>query len=197
MSHKEQIIIGIDPDVDRNGIAMLDMSTHSLQVQMLTFPNLLDFIKEKYRQFAEIDKWDFKVIIEAGWMNRGNYHIQRWQGIASLGVDQGRNEQVSRTIGQMMEHWGHPLRVQETATKVLARQRPQDHQRGAGGNNFTEAGQAQPGGTRCRPARLGLRWAANAHHERNPPRAAFTEKPHFFTEIGTNCVNFLPKVITL
>ena len=43
MSHKEQIIIGIDPDVDRNGIAMLDMSTHSLQVQMLTFPNLLDF----------------------------------------------------------------------------------------------------------------------------------------------------------
>jgi hypothetical protein len=80
MSHKEQIIIGIDPDVDRNGIAMLDMSTHSLQVQMLTFPNLLDFIKEKYRQFAEIDKWDFKVIIEAGWMNRGNYHIQRWQG---------------------------------------------------------------------------------------------------------------------
>ena len=107
MSHKEQIIIGIDPDVDRNGIAMLDMSTHSLQVQMLTFPNLLDFIKAKYRQFAEIDKWDFKVIIEAGWMNRGNYHIQRWQGkqgIASLGVDQGRNEQVSRTIGQMMEH---------------------------------------------------------------------------------------------
>lgn len=47
MSHKEQIIIGIDPDVDRNGIAMLDMSTHSLQVQMLTFPNLLDFIKSR------------------------------------------------------------------------------------------------------------------------------------------------------
>ena len=56
MSHKGQIIIGIDPDVDRNGIAMLDMSTHSLQVQMLAFPNLLDFIKEKYRKFAEIDK---------------------------------------------------------------------------------------------------------------------------------------------
>jgi hypothetical protein len=80
MSHKEQIIIGIDPDVDRNGIAMLDMSTHSLQVQMLAFPNLLDFIKEKYRQFAEIDKWDFKVIIEAGWMNHGNYHIKCWHG---------------------------------------------------------------------------------------------------------------------
>lgn len=111
MSHNEQIIIGIDPDVDRNGIAMLKMSTHSIQVHMLTFPNLLDFIKEKYRQFAEIDKLDFKVIIEAGWMNRSNYHIQRWQGkhcIASLGVDQGRNEQVSRTIGQMMEHWGIP-----------------------------------------------------------------------------------------
>ena len=26
MSHREQIIIGIDPDTDRNGIAMLDMS---------------------------------------------------------------------------------------------------------------------------------------------------------------------------
>lgn len=55
MSHREQIIIGIDPDTDRNGIAMLDMSTHKLQVQMLAFPSLLDFIKEKYHQFAEID----------------------------------------------------------------------------------------------------------------------------------------------
>lgn len=103
MSHKEQIIIGIDPDVDRNGIAMLDMSTHSLQVQMLTFPNLLDFIKEKYRQFAEIDKWDFKVIIEAGWMNRGNYHIQRWQGkqgIASLGVTKDATNRSAEPSGK-------------------------------------------------------------------------------------------------
>lgn len=117
MSHKEQIIIGIDPDVDRNGIAMLDMSTHSLQVQMLAFPNLLDFIKEKYRKFAEIDKWDFKVIIEAGWMNRGNYHIQRWQGkqgIASLGVPrtQRTGQQNHRANDGTL---GHPLRVQETA----------------------------------------------------------------------------------
>ena len=120
MSHREQIIIGIDPDTDRNGIAMIDMSTHKLQVQMLTFPILLDFIKEKYHQFAEIDKWDFKVVIEAGWMNHGNYHIKRCQGkqgIASLGVDQGRNEQVSRTIGQMMEHWGIPYEFKRPLPK--------------------------------------------------------------------------------
>ena len=189
MSHKEQIIIGIDPDVDRNGIAMLDMSTHSLQVQMLAFPNLLDFIKEKYRQFAEIDKWDFKVIIEAGWMNRGNYHIQRWQGkqgIASLGVDQGRNEQVSRTIGQMMEHWGIPYEFKRPLPKCW-----HGKDRKITKEELEEI--TLPGGARCRPARLGLRWAANAHHERNPPRAAFTEKPHFFTEIGTNCVKFSRK----
>ena len=120
MSHREQIIIGIDPDTDRNGIAVLDMSTHKLQVQMLPFPELLDFIKAKHHQVAEVEKWDFIVIVEAGWMNHGNYHIKRWQGkqgIASLGVDQGRNEQVSRTIGQMLAHWGIPYEFKRPLPK--------------------------------------------------------------------------------
>lgn len=120
MTSKKQLIIGIDPDTDRNGVAMLDMTTRKLQALMLTFPLLLDFIKAKYKQFTEFDNYEFKVVIEAGWMNHGNYHIKRWQGkqgIASLGVDQGRNEQVSRTIGQMMEYWGIPYEFKRPLPK--------------------------------------------------------------------------------
>lgn len=113
------IIIGIDPDTSRSGIATLDTKNHKLQVQMLTFPLLLESLKEQYKT-AQRNGQDFKVIIEAGWMNHGNYHIKRWQGkqgIASLGVDQGRNEQVSRTIGQMMAYWGIPYEFKRPLPK--------------------------------------------------------------------------------
>lgn len=113
------IIIGIDPDTSRSGIATLDTKTRRLQVQMLTFPLLLESLKEQH-ETAKSKGQDFKVVIEAGWMNHGNYHIKRWQGkqgIASLGVDQGRNEQVSRTIGQMMEYWGIPYEFKRPLPK--------------------------------------------------------------------------------
>jgi hypothetical protein len=197
MSHKEQIIIGIDPDVDRNGIAMLDMSTHSLQVQMLAFPNLLDFIKEKYRQFAEIDKWDFKVIIEAGWMNHGNYHIKRWQGIASLGVDQGRNEQVSRTIGQMMEHWGIPYEFKRPLPKCWNGKDRKITKEELEEITLQKLGRLNQEG---RDAALlawdyaGLPMRITSATLRGLPSP---KNPVFFTEIGTICVIFCPKVITI
>lgn len=99
-------VIGIDPDVDRNGCALLDVRPRKMEVKTLTFPRLIDYICEISRKSNE-EGSSLIVIIEAGWMNRSNFHILRShgkQGIASLGVDQGRNEQVSRLIGEFMEH---------------------------------------------------------------------------------------------
>lgn len=99
-------VIGIDPDVDRNGCALLDVRTRKMEVNTLHFPQLIDYICEISHKSNE-EGSSLIVIIEAGWMNRSNFHILRShgkQGIASLGVDQGRNEQVSRLIGEFMEH---------------------------------------------------------------------------------------------
>ena len=112
-------VIGIDPDVDRNGCAILRVSDHSMDVKMLTFPRLMDYIRETGERYRNAGI-SLIVVIEAGWMNRSNFHILRShgkQGIASLGVDQGRNEQVSRLIGEFMEHYGIDYEFKRPLTK--------------------------------------------------------------------------------
>ena len=107
---KADFVIGIDPDVDRNGCALLNVEARKMIVNMLPFPKLIDFIAEQNHDIQSIGK-RLIVVIEAGWMNKSNFHIRTRhgkQGIASLGVDQGRNEQVSRLIGEFMEHYAIP-----------------------------------------------------------------------------------------
>lgn len=112
--------IGIDPDTDKNGIALLDTETRKLTIQQLSFAHTLEYIKKQYALFTLSNKEGFKVIIEAGWMNKGNWHIQRWDGraaSAAKGVDQGRNEQTSRLLGEMMEYYNIPYEFKRPLPK--------------------------------------------------------------------------------
>ena len=112
-------VMGIDPDVDRNGCAVLDTKDHKMTVQMLPFPRMIDYICDLAKQTEENNQ-EMIVVIEAGWLNRSNFHIlmrHGKQGIASLGVDQGRNEQVSRLIGEFMEHYGIDYEFKRPLTK--------------------------------------------------------------------------------
>lgn len=101
-------VIGIDPDVDKNGVALLDCNTRTLSVTTLTFPDLLDYLQYQKRQ-AEVGGRNVIVAVEAGWMNHGNWHLKYRDNrnvAVAKGVHQGRNEQVSRIIGQMCERYG-------------------------------------------------------------------------------------------
>lgn len=101
------LVIGIDPDVDKNGVALLNCNNKLIAVSSLTFPALLDFILYQKRQ-AETLGQTLIVAIEAGWLNKSNWHLQRHDTKAvavAKGVRQGRNEQVSRIIGQMCERY--------------------------------------------------------------------------------------------
>lgn len=100
-------VIGIDPDVDKNGVAMLDCNTRTLTITTLTFPQLLDYLQYQKRQ-AEVQGRNIIVAVEAGWMNQGNWHLKYIDNrnvAVAKGVHQGRNEQVSRIIGQMCERY--------------------------------------------------------------------------------------------
>ena len=116
--------IGIDPDVDKSGVALLETETRKLTVKTLCFAELIDYLKEM--EFATSaftlkgERKSMMVIIEAGWMNRGNWHLQRWDGRASAaakGVSQGRNEQVSRLLGEMCGHLGIPYEFKRPLPK--------------------------------------------------------------------------------
>lgn len=100
-------VIGIDPDVDKNGVALLDCNSKALSIVTLTFPDLLDYLLYQKRQ-AEVTGKNVIVAIEAGWMNQGNWHLKYRDNrnvAVAKGVHQGRNEQVSRIIGQMCERY--------------------------------------------------------------------------------------------
>lgn len=104
---RPDILIGIDPDVDRNGAALLDIHQRKLEISTLAFPDLIDYILYQQRA-AEVQGRILKVVVEAGWMNQGNWHLRNSDTKAvavAKGVHQGRNEQVSRLIGEMCAHY--------------------------------------------------------------------------------------------
>lgn len=108
MEKSNPFYIGIDPDVQKSGVAYLNINTRELDIKTLTFPQTLDYLKQA-KEYANLNGVGYKVIIEAGWMNRGNWHLKYHDGraaSAAKGVDQGRNEQTSRLLGEMCEHWG-------------------------------------------------------------------------------------------
>ena len=71
---KVQTVIGIDPDVEKNGVASLECDTRRLEIATLTFPDLLDYLMWAKRR-AETTGRTFRVIIEAGWLNKSNWHL--------------------------------------------------------------------------------------------------------------------------
>ena len=82
-----QKIIGIDPDVDKSGVCIVN---NMLQIELLTTMDLVDL-------FALIESMsdcrDIKVIVEAGWMNKTNFHV-------------GANHEIGRQIIKFCEKVG-------------------------------------------------------------------------------------------
>lgn len=98
-------IIAIDPDVEKSGVAIYYTLTNEMELQSLTFPKLVDF----FYTLSKIDNSDVKVYVEAGWMNKTNWHLTRFdskQAAAAKGNATGRNHEVGRKLIEMCDHWG-------------------------------------------------------------------------------------------
>lgn len=110
---KVDYVIGIDPDVEKNGVAFLDCSTKRLEVTSLTFPDLLDFLRSSKRQ-AEVLQKNLRIIIEAGWLNKAHWHLtskDTKQSAAAKGNAAGRNHEVGRKIEEICNHWQLPYEL--------------------------------------------------------------------------------------
>lgn len=104
---KIDVIVGIDPDVDKNGVAYLECDSKKLEVSELTFPLLLDYLRFVKRQ-SEVSGKNFRVVVEAGWLNKGNWHISPKDTkavAAAKGNHTGRNHETGRKIVEMCKHW--------------------------------------------------------------------------------------------
>ncbi len=104
---RKKVLIGIDPDVDKNGVAYLDCHTRQLEVCTLSFPDLMDYLQWVKRK-AERTATDLTVIVEAGWLNANNWHVTQGASrakAASIGNRTGRNHETGRKIVEMCRHW--------------------------------------------------------------------------------------------
>lgn len=115
MTTENQIIIGIDPDLEKSGVAILGQS---LQLKNLTFPETVDL----FRTFQDEIK---KVVIEAGWLNRkSNFHGQYGQSKAkgeAIARNVGENHAAGKLLVEMAKSLGLAVvEVRPTRTKLKA-----------------------------------------------------------------------------
>lgn len=107
--------IGIDPDIDKSGVAWLDSETRELRMMTFGFADLIDL-------FDVVSKSDTPptVVVEASWLVQSNWHYTPYdtrRKCASLGRAVGRNHQTGILIAQMAEHYGLRVTLRKPLTK--------------------------------------------------------------------------------
>ncbi|WP_313418805.1 hypothetical protein [Sphingobacterium multivorum] len=94
---EKALIIGIDPDVDRSGVAIYNRETKGIKLSALSFFSLFDLLKEEKLKIRE-------VVVEASWLiKKSNFHCERkGASVASrIGSKTGANHEVGRKIVEM------------------------------------------------------------------------------------------------
>ena len=98
---KTTIVIGIDPDVKKSGVAINDKSTGIITSFSFPFPELLDFLKDVSTRF------DATIYVEASWLiKKSNFHGGNTRVSSLIAKHVGRNHQTGILIVEMCKHYG-------------------------------------------------------------------------------------------
>lgn len=110
------IYIGIDPDVDKSGVAYYERKTKIIELSNLTFFQLFDYLN-----FCK-SKGEFKVVVEAGWLNKSNWHkVDKGSSSinAKIGQRTGANHEVGKKIVEMCEYLEIEFKLVKPTRKKL------------------------------------------------------------------------------
>lgn len=101
------ILVAIDPDIESSGVAELHRGSRKIKLFSLRFPELMDYLLSAKRS-AEVRQLRLGVIVEAGWLNKGNWHLTTKDtkySAAEKGRQTGRNHETGRKIVEMCNHF--------------------------------------------------------------------------------------------
>lgn len=107
MKNRPGIVIGIDPDVSKSGLAYLDVTTKEVQVISNSFPQLLEYLQNIARNHTLSGR--VVVVVEASWLISTNWHTKREDSVrtaARKGKDAGRCHEVGRKIIECARYYG-------------------------------------------------------------------------------------------
>ena len=114
MKTGEPLYIGIDPDVDKSGFAEWHKPLKKFSaIEALTLPEMLDRLHAIRDNIA-------LVVVEAGFLNKGNRHTFKGQSVAAAaktGENVGRNHQRGMDIVEILEWMRIPYRLQKPSSK--------------------------------------------------------------------------------
>lgn len=103
MNNAMKVIIGIDPDSVKSGICVISKDTGIvIRAEAMPFPDLIYYILS-LQHIHPISA----VYVEAGWLNRGNYHGKLGDSravSAAKGEAVGRNAETGRKIIEMLRY---------------------------------------------------------------------------------------------
>ena len=102
---KYDFIIGIDPDTEKSGIAVLNASNREVELLSKTFPETIEFLK----WFSETHS-NFIIVVEAGWkVKKSNYHKVFGRRGENIAKKVGSNHETGKKIIQMLEYFRIPV----------------------------------------------------------------------------------------
>lgn len=105
-------VVGIDPDAERNGVAVYDTDTGKLTTGAMPFAELVDYMR-LLKDCAEFKRFDIVVAVEAGWLNTSNWHVSPRDtphSAAAKGNAVGRNHETGRKLVEMARFYGIDVR---------------------------------------------------------------------------------------
>lgn len=101
----KKMFIGIDPDVDKSGVAISVPADNSMALNNYSFFQVFDCLKRVKADY------DVRVIIEAGWMNKSNWHASSRNSSAAaaqIGQRTGANHEVAKKLAEMCRYLNIP-----------------------------------------------------------------------------------------
>lgn len=109
--------MAIDPDVDKSGVAILDIKERTMETMKCNLPELVD----EMRMHAQDE--EFMVVVEAAYLSQTNWHLE-WNDsqrrAAAKGRQVGRNHEIGRQIVQFCIHLGIPYEEKYPLRKCWA-----------------------------------------------------------------------------
>lgn len=108
MMKKPEIVIGIDPDVSKSGVAQLRMAGREVELFSISFPELIDYL-QRMADFQHRTGMTVTIVVEASWLISTNWHTKRADSVrtaARKGKDAGRCHEVGRKIVECARYYG-------------------------------------------------------------------------------------------
>lgn len=121
---KSDVVIGIDPDCDKNGYALIDKTKGTLTLATYTFGELIEELLRRAKEYDMLRrKW--VIVIEGGWLTgtaNDHYFGTNIRIAAKVAQKVGRNHETGRKICEICAMFKLPYEIKEPLRKVWGKQ---------------------------------------------------------------------------